>query len=112
MRFVENRRAGRGVREFHNLDSCPAGRRPGHLDLGWSSMVRQVGTWQTGRVQHVVVYYRAGRPRRKFKGRQADKVLKAVQEHRSDVGQPVQASSRMPTSEIAVALETRNIEPR
>jgi len=89
MRFVENRGAGRGVREFHNLDPAPTGRRPRHLDLGWSSMVRQVGTRQTGGVEHVTVFYRSGRRRRKFKGGQADTILKAVQEHRSDVRQLV-----------------------
>ncbi len=89
MRFVEDREAGMGIREFYNLDPCPAGRRPGHFDLGWSSLVRQVGTRQTGRVEHVVVFYRKGRRRRKFTGRQADKILEVVQEHRSDARQPV-----------------------
>ncbi len=85
MRFIENRRVGRGVREFHNVDPAPNGRRPGHLDLGWAKVVRQIGTKDTGRVERVMVFYVRGiRRKRTFRGRQADKVLKAVQEHRLD----------------------------
>lgn len=85
MRFVEDCKAGRGIRVFHNLDPPREGRRPGHLDLGWSTFVRQVGTAHTGKVERVTVYYRSGRRRRTFRGREADRVLRAVQEHRSDV---------------------------
>ena len=90
MRFEENRRAGWGVREFRNLDPPPDGPRPGHLDLGWSSMVRQVGTRRTGRVEHVDVFYHRGKRRRRFTGHLANRVLEAVQEHRTDVGTPQQ----------------------
>jgi hypothetical protein len=89
MRFVEDREAGMGIREFYNLDPCPAGRRPGHLDLGWSSLVRQVGTRQTGCVERVFVFYRKGRHRRKLTGREANRILQVVQEHRSDARRPV-----------------------
>jgi hypothetical protein len=84
MRFVENRNAGRGMREFHNLDPPPEGPRPGHLDLGWSSVVRQVGTRRTGRIEYVTVHY-VPRGKRTFTGREADRVLRTVQEHRADV---------------------------
>ncbi len=84
MRFAENREAGRGVREFRNLDPPPDGPRPGHLDLGWSSVVRQVGTRQTGCMEHVDVFYHRGKRRRRFTGHLANKILKAVQEHRTD----------------------------
>ncbi len=85
MRFEENREAGRGVREFRNLDPPPDGSRPGHLDLAWSSMVRQVGTKRTGRMEYVDVFYHRGKRRRRFTGHLANKILKAVQEHRTDV---------------------------
>ena len=88
MRFEENREAGRGVREFRNLDPPPDGPRPGHLDLGWSSVVRQVGTRQTGRMEHLDVFYHRGKRRRRFTGHLANKILKAVQEHRTDVDTP------------------------
>ncbi len=88
MRFAENREAGRGVREFRNLDPPPDGPRPGHLDLGWSSLVRQVGTRRTGRMKHVDVFYHRGKQRRRFTGHPANKILKAVQDHRTDVDTP------------------------
>lgn len=84
MRFEENRDAGWGVREFRNLDPPPEGPRPGHLDLGWASVVRQVGTRRTGRLQYVEVRYGRGKRKRRFTGAQANKILAAVQEHRSD----------------------------
>jgi len=84
LRFVEDRAAGWGVREFRNLDLPREGPRPGHLDLGWAYLVRQVGTRQTGRVEHVTVFYHVGRRRRRFRGHLADRVLKVVQEHRPD----------------------------
>ncbi len=90
MKFVENREAGRGVREFHNIGPIREDRRLGHLDLGWASVVKQYGTMETtGRIEYVVVVYRKrrwGRRSRRFKGYQASKVLEAVQEHRSDTG--------------------------
>ena len=69
--------------------SAPSTRRrmargPGHLDLGWSSVVRQVGTRRTGRMEHVDVFYHRGKRRRRFTGHLANKILKAVQEHRTD----------------------------
>ncbi len=88
MRFEENREAGRGVREFRNLEPPPDGPRPGHLDLAWSSVVRQVGTRQTGRMEHVDVFYHRGKRRRRFTGHLANTILKAVQEHRTDVDTP------------------------
>ena len=86
MLFEENRAAGRGVREFRNLDAPPEGRRPGDLDLDWSTVVRQVGTRQTGRLEYVEVRYGRGRRRRRFTGDEANSVLRAVQAHRSDAG--------------------------
>ena len=95
MRFEENREAGRGVREFRNLDPPPDGPRPGHLDLGWSSVVRQVGTRRTGRMEYVDVFYHRGARRRRFTGHPANKILKAVQEHRTDVDTPQQGISAL-----------------
>jgi len=84
VRFEENRDAGWGVREYRNLDAPPEGPRPGHIDLGWASVVRQVGTRQTGRLEYVEVFYHRGKRRRRFTGAQANKILAAVQENRSD----------------------------
>ncbi len=83
MRFIEDRGAGYGVRVFRNLDAPPEGPKPGHLDLGWASMVKQVGTTRTGRLEYVIVFYHQGR-RRKYTGAEANKILRVVQEHRSD----------------------------
>jgi hypothetical protein len=84
VRFEENRAAGARVREFRNLDPPREGPRPGHLDLGWSTLVRQVGTRQFGGLEYVEVRYSRGKRRRRFTGALADRVLRAVQEHRSD----------------------------
>ena len=94
MRFEENREAGQGVREFRNLEP-PEGPRPGHLDLAWSSVVRQMGTRRTGRMEHVDVFYHRGKRRRRFTGHLANSVLKAVQEHRADAG-PLQRGNSSP----------------
>jgi hypothetical protein len=75
------------VREFRNLDPPPEGPRPGHLDLGWSSVVRQVGTRRTERLEYVEVRYHRGKRKRRFVRAQADRILRAVQEHRSDATQ-------------------------
>ena len=72
------------MREFRNLDPPPGNPRPGHLDLGWSSVVRQVGTKRTGRMEYVDVFYHRGKRRRRFTGRLANRILQAVQEHRAD----------------------------
>lgn len=86
MRFVENREAGYGMREFHNLDAGPRGPTLNHLDLRWAAQVRQVGTWHTtGRMRHVTVVFRDGEQRR-FRGWQANRILRGVQEHRADLG--------------------------
>ncbi len=86
MRFVENREAGSGLREFHNLDDAPRGPAPKHLDQRWAALVRQVGTWHTtGRMRHVSVVFRDGE-RRRFRGWRANRILRVVQEHRADLG--------------------------
>lgn len=84
MRFEENGEAGWGMREFRNLELPLAGPRPGHLDLAWSSVARQVGTSRTGRMEHVDVFYHWGKRRRRFTSRLANTILNAVQEHRTD----------------------------
>ena len=61
MKLEENRDAGWGVREFHNVELPPDGPRPGHIDLGWSSKVVQRGTKETtGRLWDVTVYFQVG----------------------------------------------------
>ena len=47
MKLEENRDAGWGVREFHNVELPPVAPRPGHIDLRWSSKVVQRGTKET-----------------------------------------------------------------
>jgi hypothetical protein len=85
MRFQEDRAAGWGVRVFHNMDPPLPGPRPGHIDLGWCSRVVQRGTNEsTGGLEGVTVHYYAGR-KRTFRGAQADRLLRAVQENRMDV---------------------------
>jgi hypothetical protein len=85
MRFEENRDAGWGVREFYNLDPPRNGPRPGYIDLGWSSRVVQRGTrGSTGRLDEVTVYYYRGR-KRVFRGEAANRILRVVQENRSDL---------------------------
>lgn len=89
MKFEENRAAGWGVREFHNLDPPREGSRPGHIDLGWSSKVVQRGTREsTGRLDDVTVYYHVGRKKRTFRGVQANRILRTVQENRLDSQRP------------------------
>lgn len=89
MKFEENRDAGWGVREFHNVELPPDGPRPGHIDLGWSSKVVQRGTKETtGRLWDVTVYYQVGRKRRVYHGAEANRILQTVQENRSDRQQP------------------------
>jgi hypothetical protein len=84
VKFVENRGAGWGVREFHNIAPPREGRRPGHIDLGWSSKVVQRGTKEsTGRLQDVTVHYRQG-GKSTFGGAEANRILRAVQENRAD----------------------------
>jgi hypothetical protein len=88
VRFEENRAAGWGVREFLNVDSPREGPRPGHIDLGWSSRVVQRGTKDsTGRLDDVTVHY-AGGGKRVFYGPKANRILRTVQENRSDLQQP------------------------
>lgn len=61
MKAREIRAAGRGVREFHNVELPPEGQRPGHIDLGWSPKVVQRGTEDTtGRLRGVTVHYQVG----------------------------------------------------
>ena len=84
MRFEENRAAGWGVREFLNVDSPREGPRPGHIDLGWSSRVVQMGTRRSpGILESVTVYYHRGR-KRTFRGPEANRILRVVQENRLD----------------------------
>jgi hypothetical protein len=84
MKFEENRAAGWGVREFHNMDPPREGPRPGHIDLGWSTRVVQRGTREsTGRLDDVTVYYYIGR-KRTFRGAKANRILQTVQENRAD----------------------------
>jgi hypothetical protein len=84
MKFEENRVAGWGVREFHNMDPPREGPRPGHIDLGWSTRVVQRGTREsTGRLDDVTVYYYIGR-KRTFRGAKANRILQTVQENRAD----------------------------
>jgi hypothetical protein len=88
MRFEENRAAGWGVREFHNMDPPRPEPRPGHIDLGWSSRVVQEGTRDTtGRLEEVTVYYHVGR-KRTFRGAEANRILRTVQENRADAWVP------------------------
>lgn len=85
MRFEENRAAGWGVREFHNVDPPREGPRPGHVDLGWSSKVVQRGTKETTRrIKDVTVHY-AGGGKRTFRGQEAHRILASVQENRIDI---------------------------
>ena len=85
MRFEENRDAGWGVREFHNREPAREGPRPGHIDLGWSSKVIQNGTSNTTGIQKcVAVYYCVGRRKRTFRDAEANCILRAVQQSRSD----------------------------
>lgn len=85
MKFVENLLAGYGVREFYNLNPPRSMPRPGHLDLGWSYLVRQVGTRQTGRREWGIVFYHQRRRKRRSVGQRANEVLRTVQGHRSNV---------------------------
>ena len=95
MKFEENRAAGWGVREFHNLEPPRDGRRPGHIDLGWSSKVVQRGTMETtGRLWEVTVYYHVGRKKRVYHGAQANRILRIVQENRVDLQLPYPAAVR------------------
>ena len=96
MRFEENRDAGRGVREFRNLDPPPDGPKPGHLDLGWSSVVRQVGTRRTGRMEHVDVFYHRGKRRRRFTGHLANKILKLAYKKGAQHGTETMRRSETP----------------
>lgn len=83
-KFVERTDAGWGAREFRNA-SPRTDRRPGHIDLGWFSLVRQIGTRETtGEVEKVVVYYsrrRFGRRKRTFVGPEAHRILGEIYRH-------------------------------
>ena len=88
MRFEENKDAGWGVREFRNTDRPHQGPRPGHAALEGATKVVQKGTKvTTGRVEGVTVHYGFGR-KRTFHGAEANRVLLAVQEARTDAEQP------------------------
>ena len=90
MKFRENRAAGWGVREYHNVELPPDGPRPGHIDPGGSTKVVQRGTKETtGRLWDVTVYYQVGRKRRVYHGAEANRILRTVQENRSDRQQPL-----------------------
>lgn len=92
MRFEENRAAGWGVREFRNLDPPREGPRPGHIDLGWSLKVVQRGTKETTeQLRDVTVHYHVGRKKRVYRGAEANRILRLVQENRIDRQQPLLA---------------------
>lgn len=80
MRFVENRDAGRGIREFHNVDTSE---ESFPFDLARSTRVRQTGTVRTGGIERVAVFYPDSiRSReREFFGADAHRVLRVVAQH-------------------------------
>ena len=85
MRFVENRSAGSGMREFRNLDDAPKATAPHAMDLRYARVVRQLGTKDsTGVMYKVTVLYHSGE-KRSFKGWKANRILKSVQRNRTDV---------------------------